>query len=95
MSATTSLNSQALEGAATVDALVAGLTPSATFALLDGVLTETLALAMHNAVARQQTGGVIAQAAVSAACARIAASADPLPEPGLQPPPPPPQEANP
>lgn len=93
MPATSSLNSQALEGAATVDALVAGLTPSATFALLDGVLTETLALAMHNAVARQQAGSVIAQAAVSAACARIVAAAGPPPE--APPPPPPPPEAKP
>lgn len=74
MSATSSLNSQAVEAAAVIDTLVTGLTPAASFAILDGVVTETLGLAMQNAVARQQSGGTIAQAALSAACARIVAA---------------------
>lgn len=87
----TSLNSQTVESAAVIDTLVTGLTPAASFAILDAVMTETLGLAMQNAVARQQSAGLIASAAVSAACARIVATREhrePLIPPSLQPMPP-------
>lgn len=83
-------NSQIVDATTLVDTLVAGLTPGASFALLDAVMAETVGLAMQNAVTRQQSAGMISTAAVSAVCARIAGAArpplppqpEPVPKPG-------------
>jgi killing trait domain-containing protein len=66
-----SVNSQILDAVAAVAALGAGNAPAASFALLDVAMTDAAAMAMHNAVARQQADGIVAAAAMAAACARI------------------------
>ncbi|MDQ0462814.1 hypothetical protein QO010_000562 [Caulobacter ginsengisoli] len=75
------VNSQIVDATTLVDTLVTGLTPGASFALLDAVMTETIGLAMQNAVTRQQSAGLVTSAAVSAACARIAGAVQPPPLP--------------
>jgi ribulose 1,5-bisphosphate carboxylase large subunit-like protein len=84
-------NSQVVDATTIVDTLVTGLTPGASFALLDAVMTETIGMAMQNAVTRQQSAGMISTAAVSAVCARIAGVVPPPPPPPPSIPPLPPQ----
>ncbi|MDR3419515.1 MAG: RebB family R body protein [Nevskia sp.] len=78
------VNSQIVDSVSSVGTLITGQSPAQSFGMLDAVLLETLGMAMHNAVNRQQGGSVIGAAAVAAACARMLGA--PLP---LQPPPPP------
>ena len=56
--------------------------------MLDAVMVETLGMAMHNAVSRQQGAGMISSAAVTAACARMLSMPFPMPPPPPPPPPP-------
>jgi|AGTN01.1.fsa_nt_gi U5 snRNP spliceosome subunit len=86
-----SVNSQMIDSVTGMVTLLTGQAPSQAFGLLDAVMVETLGVAMHNAVSRQQNAGMISSAAVTAACAKMLAV--PFPEP--PPPPPPPAPAPP
>jgi hypothetical protein len=65
------VNSQILDSTTGVLTLLSGQAPSQAFSLLDAVMAETLGMAMHNAISRQQGAGVISSAAVTAACAKM------------------------
>lgn len=69
-------NDQVVDALATTDALVTGLGPSASMAILDAVMAETIGLAMHNAVSRQQQSSLASSAAITAACARMLATSN-------------------
>ncbi|WP_179098179.1 RebB family R body protein, partial [Burkholderia pseudomallei] len=79
------VNSQIVDAVSNVVTLTTGQSPSQAFGMLDAVLLETLGMAMHNAVNRQQSAGMINSAALTAARATILAVPFPAP-----PPPPPP-----
>jgi hypothetical protein len=81
------VNSQVIDTVAAVLTLSTGGGPAASFAMLDVVATETIGMAMHNALARQQAGAMIASAAAAAICATMGAV--PPPAPAASPPPPP------
>jgi hypothetical protein len=57
--------------AANVDTLVIGTSPSQSYAMLDAVMTEALALAMYNAVAAQQNASAARNASVLMACTAL------------------------
>ncbi len=65
------INSQILSGVIDADVLALGLAASQSQAMLDAVMGQTLGLAMHNAVVRQQADRVVSQALISVACARM------------------------
>ncbi|MGH8447270.1 MAG: RebB family R body protein [Solimonas sp.] len=79
------VNSQIVDSVTGVGTLVTGQAPAQAFGMLDAVLLETLGMAMHNAVNRQQGGSMVGAAAVTAACAKMLA----VPYPPPPPPPPP------
>lgn len=64
-------NNQIVDSVTTTGLLVGGQAPSQSFGMLDTVMAETLGMAMHNAVMRQQASGTVNAAAVTAACARM------------------------
>lgn len=84
------VNSQVVDTVAAILTLSTGNAPAASFAMLDLVATETIGMAMHNALARQQAGAMVASAAAAAICARIGAGQPPfaIAEPTPGPPPP-------
>lgn len=65
------LNDQTSAATADLSALMVGLSPSQSMALLEATVAQTLGQAMHNAVLRQQADRVVSQALISAACARL------------------------
>jgi hypothetical protein len=83
-----SVNSQVIDATTGVVTLITGQAPSQAFGLLDAVMVETLGMAMHNAVSRQQGASVIGSAAVTAACAKMLTVPFPMPPPPPPPPPP-------
>lgn len=83
------LNGQIAAAVANLDALVTGMGPAQSMAMLDAVMVQSLGLAMQGAIARQQADRVISAAVVSAACARMLEIA------GLPTPAPPPASASP
>lgn len=74
------INSQVTDAIAALDTLTAGLGPSTSAAMLGIMGADSIALAMLNAVARQQADATIGSAALAAVCARLAGT--PLPEGG-------------
>jgi len=80
------VNSQITDSVTQVVSLLTGEAPSQSMGMLDTVLLETLGMAMHNAVSRQQHSHMTSAAAVTAACARMLQARPPGP-----PPPPPPK----
>ncbi|HEY0311474.1 MAG TPA: RebB family R body protein [Allosphingosinicella sp.] len=72
-----SINDQVTDAVAEVTALAEGLGPSTAAAMLGVMGADSIALAMLNAVARQQADATIASAALAAACARIAGTSPP------------------
>lgn len=74
------INSQVTDAIAAIDTLTEGLGPSTAAAMLGVMGADSIALAMLNAVARQQADATIASAALAAVCARMAGTA--LPEDG-------------
>jgi killing trait domain-containing protein len=82
------VNSQVVDTVAAILTSSAGGAPADSFAMLEVVTTETIGMAMHNALARQQAGALVASAAAAAICARIGAVPPPFPPP-IPPPPPP------
>jgi hypothetical protein len=83
------VNSQIVDSVTGVLTLAAGQAPSQAFGMLDAVLLETLGMAMHNAVNRQQNASLVGQAAVTAACAKMLGVPFPVPPAPLPPAPPP------
>jgi len=83
-----SVNSQIIDSTTGIVTLITGQAPSQAFGLLDAVMVETLGMAMHNAVSRQQGASVIGSAAVTAACAKMLTVPFPVPPPPPPPPPP-------
>lgn len=69
--ASSAINSSILSSVVDADVLALGLAPSESLALLDATMAQTLGMAMHNAVVRQQADRVVSQALISAACARM------------------------
>jgi len=68
------VNSQIVDSVSSVVTLATGQSASQSFGMLDAVMLETLGMAMHNAVHRQQSSSMINSAAVTAACAKILAT---------------------
>lgn len=79
------VNNQMMDATTGIVTLLTGQAPSQAFGMLDAVMVETLGMAMHNAVHRQQNASLVNAAAVTAACAKMLAVPFPAP-----PPPPPP-----
>lgn len=65
------VNSRIVDSVASVVTLNTGEAPSQAFGMLDAVMVESLGMAMHNAVMRQQGSSMIGTAAVTAACAKM------------------------
>lgn len=82
-----SVNSQIVDAVSSIVTLTTGQAPAQALGMLDAVMLETLGMAMHNAVNRQQGAGMINAAAITAACAKMISAPFPVPPP---PPPAPP-----
>ncbi|MFN4296859.1 MAG: RebB family R body protein [Brevundimonas sp.] len=82
------VNSRIVDSVSSVVTLTTGQAPSQAFGMLDAVMVESLGMAMHNAVMRQQGASMVGTAAVTAACARmLQRPTGPLPLDPLDPPP--------
>jgi Killing trait len=84
-----SVNSQITDSVSQTVALLTGQAPAQAMGMLDAVLVETLGMAMHNAVMRQQNGQMVTSAALTAACAKMLQTPIGLPAAPAPPPPPP------
>ncbi len=84
------VNDRVTDSVSSVVTLLTGQSPSQAFGMLDAVMAETLGMAMHNAVGRQQGAGMVSSAAVTAACAKMLQSQPPQPPIILPDPPGPP-----
>ncbi|MEA3062529.1 MAG: hypothetical protein QOJ94_2310 [Sphingomonadales bacterium] len=84
------VNDQIVDSVSDVVALNSSVAPAHSIGMLDTVMTETLGMAMYNAVNRQQGAGMISSAAVTAACAKMIAAhlAPAVPKPPAPVPPP-------
>lgn len=71
------INSQVTDAIAALNAATAGLGPSTSAAMLGVMGADSIALAMLNAVARQQADSTIGSAALAAVCARLAGASLP------------------
>lgn len=89
------VNSQIVDAVSSIVTLTTGQSPSQAFGMLDAVLLETLGMAMHNAVNRQQSAGMVSSAALTAACAKMLAVPFPAPPAPPKPLPPVPPEVHP
>lgn len=65
------INSQVTDAIAALDAATTGLGPSTSAAMLAVMGADSIALAMLNAVARQQADATIGSATLAAVCARL------------------------
>lgn len=74
------INSQVTDAITAINTLTEGLGPSTSAAMLSVMGADSIALAMLNAVARQQADATIASAALASVCARLAGTC--LPEGG-------------
>ncbi len=74
------INSQVTDAIAAINTLTEGMGPSTSAAMLGVMGADSIALAMLNAVARQQADATIASAALASVCARLAGTC--LPEGG-------------
>ncbi|HEL3813351.1 TPA: RebB family R body protein [Stenotrophomonas maltophilia] len=92
MSSENTVNSQIVDSVSAASTLLVAQGPAQSFSMLDMVMLETLGTAMHNAVARQQGAGMVSNAAVTAACAKMINAPWPVPPPPPLPPPPPPPQ---
>lgn len=68
---TSATNSQVVDSVTEAIALNIGHAPSATEAMIDAVMAQTVGMAMHNAVTAQQNAQMVANSAVAATCTRI------------------------
>lgn len=87
------VNGQITDAVTQTVTLLTGQAPSQAFGMMDAVMVETMGMAMYTAVNRQQNAGMVGNAAVTAACAKML-SLPPFPlaapPPGAEPPPVPP-----
>jgi hypothetical protein len=72
------LNDQVLDAISALETLNVGGAPATSAAMLSLMAADSVALAMLNAVSRQQADGTIASASIAAVCARLAGTS--LPE---------------
>jgi hypothetical protein len=80
-----SVNGQIVDSVADVVTLNSGLAPTQAFGMLDTVMTETLGMAMYNAVSRQQGSSMIGSAATTAVCAKMLSTPFPFEVPAPPP----------
>lgn len=78
LEAETTVNSQIIDAVNAINTMITGMEPSSSAAMLGLAATQSAALALHNAVARQQADAVINSAAIVATCARLAGASAPL-----------------
>jgi hypothetical protein len=71
------VNSQVTDAIAALNTLTEGRAPSTSAAMLGVMGADSIALAMLNAVARQQADATIGSAALAAVCARLAGTCQP------------------
>lgn len=94
MSSMSLVNAQITDAVSQTNATVIGTAAAQSFGILDAVMSETIGMAMHNAVGNQRNMQMVSSAAVSATCARILNSyAPPPPKPAPPPTPPAPPRA--
>src|SRR5947209_574108 len=76
-----SVNNQIIDSVKQTAIAVLGQAPAQTTGMLDAVMTETIGMAMYNAVTTQHNSQMVASAAIAATCARMlrVPSALPLP----------------
>lgn len=67
----TTMNDQIIDGTASTELLSIGASPSTSAAMLYLAMTESVAAAMRNAVARQQQSSIANAAAATALCTRL------------------------
>ncbi|WP_247884916.1 RebB family R body protein, partial [Azospirillum formosense] len=72
------VNTQVIDATSDIVTLLTGQSPAQSFAMLDAVMVETLGMAMHNAVHRQQNPGMGNSPAVTAPCAKMLSGPFPL-----------------
>lgn len=65
------LNSQMVDSVAAVNFINNGSAQTNAQAMLNAVMAESLGMAMHNAVMRQQSSSMVSSAATTAACAKM------------------------
>ena len=87
-SGSSAVNSQVIDSVNAANALAAGQAPASAASMLSLAATETAALGMYNAIARQQADATINSAAVAALCARMLGTSPPddgngAPTPGI------------
>jgi len=71
------VNSQVIDSLSAATALAVGQGPASAASMLSLAATETAALGMYNAIARQQADATINSAAVAALCARMIGASPP------------------
>jgi hypothetical protein len=81
------VNAQIVDSVADVVTLSAGIAPAHGAAMLEAILSETLGMAMYNAVSRQQSSSTIGSAATTSACAKMLSVPIAPPRPAPLPPP--------
>jgi len=67
----TALNNQTIDGMVSAAMMSVGASPAASMAMLDLAMTESVAAAMRNAVARQQQSSISGATAAVAVCSRL------------------------
>jgi hypothetical protein len=85
-----SVNSQITDSVTQTSTLLAAQGVAGSMSMLDIILAETLGMAMHNAVFRQQQNQLTNSAAITAACAKMLQAPFPIKPPPPSPLPPPP-----
>jgi len=65
------VNDQIIDSVVETSASVLGSAPAQTTGMLDALMTETLGMAMHNAVTTQHNSQMVTTAAITAACGRM------------------------
>jgi hypothetical protein len=84
------VNSQITDSVTQSSTFLIGQGAASSMGMLDMVLLETLGMAMHNAVVRQQHNQMSNSAAITAACAKMLQAPFPIKPPPPSPSPPPP-----
>lgn len=69
--AESTLNGQIVDSVASMNFINNGSSPASSQAMLNAVMAESLGMAMHNAVMRQQANSMVSSAATTAACAKM------------------------
>ena len=70
------VNAQVVDAVCVSNAATVAMGPATTMSMTYAALTDSLGIAMHNAVATQRSAQTIAVASVATTCAQIAAVAN-------------------